>query len=154
MFRVNLLTLIFILTATSFEAQSSEDIFRSLGVNPGKISVTKSNADHCTDGPFKLVGAKGEEVLMVGTNITFTLPAKEKEIVAKADAKQCAEEVLSVLEKNELRMTTTVHSCPEKLKFVEGKIVETLSASHNVIKYQRIAEKDKKIECLFQWRLK
>ena len=154
MFGVNLSTLILTLFVSSFGAHASEDIFKSLGTKPGTLTVTKSNADHCTNGPLKLVGSKDEEVLMVGSNITFYLPGKEKEITATADDKQCAEEVQSVLEKNELKMTTTVHSCPLKLKFVEGKITETLSVSHNIVKYQRFADKDKKIECTFQWRMK
>lgn len=155
MFGVTLKTLT--ITSLFFIAsnlQAADDIFKSLGTKPGKVKVVSENSEICTDGPFKLVGKSGEEVLMVGPVISFILPTKEKEIISKASSTECAEEAISELVKSELKVTTTVHTCPEKLKSNEVKVQETLSVSGTTIKYQRISNLDKKIECQFQWRAK
>lgn len=123
-----------------------------LGLNPGQLKVISQTGDLCTDGPLKIVGEKGEELLMVGAVITFTLPTEKKMILVKASDTECAEEVESTVKDKSLINISTTHSCPPSLKNLERKVVETLTVTGKRIKYLKESPQEKKVECSFEWR--
>lgn len=122
-----------------------------LGLNPGQLKVISQTGDLCTDGPLKIVGEKGEELLMVGAVITFTLPAEKKLILVKASDTECAEEVESTVKDKTLTNISTTHSCPASLKNLERKVVETLTVTGRRLKYLKESPQEKKVECVFEW---
>ena len=136
----------------SFSASAAaEDLYKSLGLSKGKVSViSESSEDTCSNGPYQIVGKKDEEVLMVGTNITFDLPSKVKINAVAADEETCAEDVHSTLTGKQLKMITTIHTCPEKQKKLEGTTEESIEVNADKIKYVRKSGKDK-VECVFKW---
>lgn len=123
----------------------------TLGLGPGKLELKSGPEKICTSGPFKIVGEHGEEVLMVGTLITFSLPSDKKEILNEASETECAEDVLSSSKSGTLTNITSTHSCPLKLKHLERTVTESLSATGKSLTYKKISDKDPKVECIFLW---
>lgn len=123
----------------------------TLGLGPGKLELTAGSDKVCTPGPFKIVGEQGEEVLMVGTIITFSLPSDKKEILNEASETECAEDVLSSSKNGTLTNITSTHSCPPKLKQLERRVTESLSANGKTLTYKKISDKEPKVECIFLW---
>lgn len=123
----------------------------TLGLGPGKLELKSGPAKVCTPGPFKIVGEPGEEVLMVGTIITFSLPSDKKEILNEASATECAEDVLSSYQNDILLNVTSTHSCPLKLKHLERTVKESLSVTGKSLTYKKISGHDPKVECIFLW---
>ena len=142
------LILTFTLSLSAFAAPA--DIYKSLGLEQGKVEVIKDADDNCSDGPFRFVGKAGEEVLLVGSNITFHQPTKEKVKTVSADDETCTEEVESKLLDKKLYMKTTVHSCPPKMKKLEHVSEELLEVNKQQIKYTK-KDNIEKIECTFKW---
>ncbi|MCM2351814.1 MAG: hypothetical protein NDI69_17500 [Bacteriovoracaceae bacterium] len=143
--RSSFVILAFLLTTT---AQATP-----LGLDSGKIKVISQNDELCTDGPYREIGEKGEEVLMVGTTITFSLPSDKKEIIAEASESECAEDVTSQIKDKTLTNITSTHHCPSSLKHLERTVTESLSVTGKRLKYVKESPKEKKIECVFEWSL-
>lgn len=145
-------TLSLILTfTTAIGAQAAPaDIYKSLGLSQGTVEVIKDADDNCSGGPFRFVGKAGEEVLQIGSNITFHQPTKEKERTVTADAETCAEDVEGKLLTKKLYMKTAVHSCPPKMKKLEHVTEELLEVDKQQIKYTK-KDNVEKIECTFKW---
>ncbi len=123
----------------------------TLGLGPGQLKLTTGSDKVCTPGPFKIVGEQGEEVLMVGTLITFSLPSEKKEILNEASEAECAEDVLSTLKSGTLTNVTSTHSCPPRLKHLERTVTESLTVKEKTLSYKKISGKDPRIECIFLW---
>lgn len=126
-----------------------EDVYKSLGLSEGKVISLSESVDLCNSGPFQFVGEGDEKVLMMGTNITFDLPTKDK-ITAKADLESCAEDSHSKLLGKKLSMITIIHTCPKKDKKLEGVTEESIEVNAQRIKYLRKSGKEK-TECDFKW---
>lgn len=141
--RLTFLILAFFLTTTA-EATP-------LGLSSGKLKVISQNDELCTDGPYRIVGEKGEEVLMVGATITFSLPSEKKEILTEASESECAEDVVSTLKDKTLTNISSTHHCPSSLKQLERIVTESLSVSGKRLKYSKESPKEKKVECVFEW---
>lgn len=130
---------------------SPEDIYKSLGVSAGQVTaVSESEDDLCDNGPFKFVGDKGEEVLMVGPRITFHQPTKRKVNAVKADEETCAEDIQSTLSGKKLTMITSVNSCPKKLQHLTAMTEESIEVNKNTIKYTR-KSKQGTSSCMLNW---
>ena len=117
------------------------------GPGTGRIEVLSSNSDLCTSGPYRMVGEEGDQVLMVGTNITFSLPdtvSKQTE----SGPNGCSEAVRSELKNNLLTNTTETSKCPLKFRHLERKVTETLSFNEHTLTYQNLSAKTK---CIFKW---
>ena len=147
---VKSLSLILTFTLSLGAQAAPADIYKSLGLNQGKVEVIKDANDNCTGGPFRFVGKEGEEVLQIGANLTFHQPTKEKTNLVKADAETCAEDVESKLLNKKLYMKTTVHSCPKALKKLELVTEELIEVNKDQIKYTKKNNLEK-IECTFKW---
>lgn len=130
---------------------AAEDVYKSLGLSKGTVtSLSESDEDHCANGPFQIIGNKDEEVLMVGTNITFDLPTKEKINAVASDENTCAEDVQSTLAGKKLKLITTIHTCPLKLKKLESVTEESIEVTGQTIKYLKKTGKEK-TECIYKW---
>lgn len=145
--------ILFVLLAltTQLSFATPEEMYKRLGTSAGSVKVLSETSDNCADGPFKIVGDPGEEVLMIGPKISLPLPNKDNAIVSTTDSHQCKEDVQGQFIKERLHVLTTVHSCPAKLKRLESRVEEIISVKDQTIKYQRLAKNEFRIECVFQW---
>lgn len=150
MLKSKLLSFILILSIASSVCAISGDIYKSLGLSEGGVVPILGTEESCAGGPFKLVGETGREVLMVGSAITFRRPTKSKENEVQADDKTCAEDVHSVLMGKKLVMTTTIYSCPEKMKLLESVTEESIEVNKVTIKYSR-KSRGSTLQCIFNW---
>lgn len=124
----------------------------TLGLGPGTITVITKNDDVCSDGRYALMGESGDQVLMLGPNITFFPPKSEKELITPASTTECAEDVVSSLKENTLTNIFSTHSCPKKLKHLERVVTETLSVSKDkTLIYTKSSSGEKSIKCVFKW---
>lgn len=145
------LTPIILTCFLSLSAQAAaEDIYKSLGLSKGTVTAISDSEDLCSGGPFQIIGKKDEEVLMIGSSITFDLPTKGKINTVTADEDTCAEDSQSTLSGKKLKMVTTIHSCPVKQKNLEGVTEESIEVTGQTIKYLKKTEKDK-TECIYKW---
>ena len=132
--------------------QNSNGEASTLGLGSGSIKVISNDNEVCADGPYGLMGEKSDQVLMVGPNITFYPPQKEKQILSPSSASNCAEDVVSFAKENNLVNIFTTHSCPKKLKHLERVVTETLSVSKDkTLTYTKVSTGDKKVRCVFKW---
>lgn len=132
--------------------QNSTAEASALGLVSGSIKVISKDNEVCADGPYRLMGEKSDQVLMVGPNITFYPPQKEKQILSTSSLASCAEDVASLVKENNLINIFTTHSCPKKLKHLERVVTETLSASKDkTLTYTKVSPGEKKIKCVFKW---
>lgn len=125
----------------------------TLGLGPGIVKVVTKTDDVCADGPYSLMGEKGDEVLMIGPNLTLFPPKDGKQILSSASETECAEEVVSNLKENTLTNIFSTHSCPKKLKHLERAVTETLSVStkDKTLTYTKSSPDEKKVKCVFKW---
>lgn len=132
--------------------QSANAEVSTLGLGSGSIKVISKDIEVCADGPYKLMGEKNDQVLMVGPNITFYPPQKEKQILSPSSSTDCAEDVVSLVKEKSLINIFTTHSCPKKLKHLERVVTETLSVSKDrTLTYTKVSSGDKKVKCVFKW---
>ena len=128
-----------------------EETYKALGLPAGTVKILSETSNICDDGPFKIVGEPGDEVLMLGPKISLALPDKDKKIETVTTDNNCKEDVQSQFVKSELHVHTAIHSCPPKLKRLESRVEEIVSVHGEKIKYQRIAKNEFRVECTFQW---
>lgn len=90
------------------------------------------------------MGEKGEEVLMVGSVITFPLKGETTQTEGCKDVSEV--KILS----QKIIFKQTISECPAKNKKLESSVEETLTASGSTLTYER-SSNGSKSRCVFKW---
>ena len=130
------------LSLLSTQVLSSENSFyQQFKLGAGSIEVVSQNSDTCSDGPFQIMGEKGEEVLMVGPVITFPLKGETTKVEGCTEVSEVKISSQKIISKH------TISACPPKNKKLESSVIETLVSNGTTITYERTD----KIKCIFKW---
>ncbi len=129
----------------------SNYLIASTDIAPSVLSRTEGPQNICSDGVMKVIESKTDKVLVLGSQIQFSLSNKSESSVSN-DTK-CKEDIQRTKLENKYTQITTTTNCSHEYRNLNSIVIEEIIIEAKQVRYIR-KEGDRAINCLYKRALK